>query len=308
MTSRVAAIDCGTNSIRLLISEDADAGLRELERRLELVRLGQGVDASGEFHPEALARTFAACDDYARIIDSYECVAVRFIATSAARDARNRDDFLAGVRARFGVEAEVISGAEEAQLSFSGALSGVKAQGIVLVIDIGGGSTELVLGESNGRIHHACSLDIGSVRITERYFEHRPPTTREIEQARAMISSLWEKSGIEFARVNTAIGVAGTVTSMSAAIQQLPVYDRAKVHGSVLTEAEIAATSRDWLSATLAQMVSRPGMHPLRAEVLPAGSLILDELVRRLRTGGVVVSETDILDGIVGQMIGRLGR
>ena len=275
----------------------------ELDRRLELVRLGQGVDATGEFHPDALARTFAACDDYARRIADFGCDQVRFVATSAARDARNRHTFLRGVRERFGVDAEIISGDEEAELSFAGALSGVSASGVVLVFDIGGGSTELVVGDADGCIRRARSLDIGSVRVTERFFANRPPTPDEIAAAAGEVGAMLDDSGIDFASVDHAIGVAGTVTSMAAAVLQLPAYDRATVHGAVLSSDQIETTSRDWLAATLDEMVARPGMHPLRAEVLPAGSLIVAGIVRRLGTGEVQVSETDILDGIAHQLL-----
>ena len=307
MARRVAAIDCGTNSIRLLVMEDAHPP-RELDRRLELVRLGQGVDQTGKFHPDALARTFAACESYARIIGGFGCDAVRFVATSAARDVANREQFFAGVRERLGVEADIVSGDEEARLSFSGALSGVEASGRVLVIDIGGGSTELVLGEASGEVLSAVSLDVGSVRVTERFFTDRPPTATQVADARDFAGQLLDDSGIDFSSVTTAIGVAGTVTSMSAALQRLPAYDRARVHGSVLAVKDIEAITTDWLAATLDDMVSRPCMHPLRAEVLPAGSLILSELVRRLDIGAVLVSETDILDGIAYRLLGGQGR
>lgn len=307
MTRRVAAIDCGTNSIRLLVVEDGQPP-RELDRRLELVRLGQGVDRTGEFHPDALARTFAACEGYARIVEGFGCEEVRFVATSAARDAGNREEFFSGVRERLGVSVDIISGEEEARLSFSGAVSGVSVVGRVLVCDIGGGSTELVLGEAGGDILQAVSLDVGSVRVTERFFEDRPPSAAQVAAARAFVGFALDGCGIGLSSVTTAIGVAGTVTSMSAARQGLPVYDRAKVHRSVLTAADIEAISADWLSATLDDMVSRPGMHPLRAEVLPAGSLILSELVRRLPTQAVVVSETDILDGIAHCLLAGPGR
>lgn len=301
----VAAIDCGTNSIRLLVLADGEPP-REIDRRLELVRLGQGVDATGEFHPDALARTFAACDTYARLIDAYGCDAVRFVATSAARDARNREEFLSGVRARFGVEAEVISGDEEAQLSFSGAISGVRTSGAVLVVDIGGGSTELVVGDADGAIVRAASLDVGSVRVRERFFAHYPPTPSEITDAQAFIDGLLDASGVDFASIDTAIGVAGTVTSLAAAVLELPVYDRARVHRARLDRPAIERTSVDWLASTLDEMIARPGMHPLRAEVLPAGSLILAAIARRLPCD-IIVSETDILDGIARGLLASPG-
>ena len=299
---RVAAIDCGTNSIRLLVLESGTPPV-ELDRQLELVRLGQGVDATGQFAPEALVRTFTACDTYADRIRELGVDKVRFVATSAARDASNREVFLAGVRERFGVEAEIISGDEEARLSFAGALSGVAASGRVLVFDIGGGSTELVVGTASGEVERAVSLDVGSVRVTERFFAHSPPTDDEIAAARAFVDGLLDGSGIDLTSVDTAIGVAGTITSLAAASLGLRVYDRRLVHGLNLTRHTIETVSADWLSSTLAQMIARPGMHPLRAEVLPAGSLILTQIVSRRSTGGVTVSETDILDGIAHDLL-----
>ena len=190
--TRVAAIDCGTNSIRLLVAEKGvDGSMVEIDRRLQLVRLGQGVDATGEVHPDALARTFAAIDDHAAVIREFGCEKVRFVATSAARDARNRDAFFEGVRSRLGVDAEIIPGTEEAELSFQGAIGGVGAsQGPVLVIDIGGGSTELITGSTSGAISHAISLNVGSVRLKERFLHSDPATEEEIDEAAAFIDGL----------------------------------------------------------------------------------------------------------------------
>ena len=190
--TRVAAIDCGTNSIRLLVAEKGvDGSMVEIDRRLQLVRLGQGVDATGEFHPDALARTFAAIDDHAAVIREFGCEKVRFVATSAARDARNRDAFFEGVRSRLGVDAEIIPGTEEAELSFQGAIGGVGAsQGPVLVMDIGGGSTELITGSTSGAISHAISLNVGSVRLKERFLHSDPATEEEIDEAAAFIDGL----------------------------------------------------------------------------------------------------------------------
>ncbi|PIE97650.1 MAG: exopolyphosphatase [Propionibacterium sp.] len=294
-TKPVAAIDCGTNSIRLLIMAAGNPPV-EITRKLELVRLGQGVDATGEFHPDALARTFAACDSYVADIAAAGCEEIRFVATSAARDARNKEVFLAGVRQRFGVEAEVISGAEEAQLSFTGATSGVQRSSPVLVFDIGGGSTELVFGQDN-QVEKAVSLDVGSVRITERFFKHRPPTEDEISKAAETVGNLLDESGIDFSKVATLIGVAGTVTSMAAVVQKLPVYDREKVHNYQMSAEDIFTTTKKWLTSSTADLISA-GIHPMRAEVLPAGALILSEIIRRVPVSGVVVSESDILDGV----------
>lgn len=300
---RVAAIDCGTNTIRLLIAEDGAQPV-EVVRELELVRLGQGVDATGEFHADALQRTFTACERYAGLIAEHGAQEVRFIATSAARDAGNRAEFFAGVEQRLGVFPEVISGDEEARLSFSGATSGVEATGRVLVFDIGGGSTELVTGSAAGEIASACSLNVGSVRITERFFAHRPPIRQEVADATAFVASLLESSGVDWAQIDTAIGVAGTVTSVSAALQGLVTYDRQLVHRSSIGTQEVAEITSDWLARPTDELIDAYHLHPLRAEVLPAGALILAEIARRLPVP-IIVSETDILDGIVQEMLMR---
>lgn len=297
----VAAIDCGTNTIRLLIAEEGSQPT-EVVRELELVRLGQGVDATGEFHADALQRTFAACDRYAELIAEHHAEHVRFIATSAARDAGNRAEFFAGVQQRLGVVPEVISGNEEARLSFTGATSGVAATGRVVVFDIGGGSTELVVGSAAGEIDSACSLNVGSVRITERFFAHRPPTGVEVEEATAFVDGLLTSSGVDLSQIDTAIGVAGTVTSVSAALQGLVNYDRQLVHRSVINAQAVAELTADWLVRPTNELIDAYHLHPLRAEVLAAGALILSEIAGRLPVP-IIVSETDILDGIVQEML-----
>lgn len=297
--SPVAAIDCGTNSIRLLVAESGPGGqLVELDRRLELVRLGQGVDATGEFHPEALARTFAAIDDYARVIRDFGCTRVRFVATSAARDAHNRETFFSGVRERLGVEAEIIPGDEEAALSFAGALAGVRPdQEPVLVIDIGGGSTELVQGSRDTTITHAISLDMGSVRLRERFLHSDPPTADQIDAARAFADGLLERSGIDFAAVRSFIGVAGTTTSMSAIHQGLMTYQRDRVHGSSLTPGQIDSLAERLLATPVDELVRTTCLPAKRAEVICAGALILSRIAQRVAEP-MVVSESDILDAL----------
>src|SRR5215203_2194980 len=214
--THVAAIDCGTNSIRLLIAEpDGSGGLRDLDRRLEIVRLGQGVDATGEFHPDALQRTFAAVDHYAELIKKANVPVekVHFVATSATRDAKNRDSFFAGIKQRLGVLPDVISGETEARLSFMGALSRVTPEGeLVLVMDIGGGSTELITGSGAGEMRSAISLDIGSVRVTERFLKQNPVADDDLARAMAYVDDLLAGSGVDFASIGTWIGVAGTAT------------------------------------------------------------------------------------------------
>lgn len=300
MSHTVAAVDCGTNSIRLLVLRREDDGsIVEIDRQTRLARLGQGVDATGEFHPDALARTFAILDEYAALISAHGVATTRFVATSAARDASNRHLLHQGVEDRLGVALEVISGDEEARLSTAGVLSGVDAPLPVLVIDIGGGSTELVVLGEGKAVQSAISLDIGAVRVKERFLRTEPPTDAELAEARGYIGQLLDGSGTDFESVATAIGVAGTVTSLAADHLGLTEYSRDAVHQNVLTRDVIVDTSRRWLTMTTPEIVeSSPIMHPLRAAVIGAGSLILDEISARVPSGEIVVSETDILDGI----------
>lgn len=296
---RVAAVDCGTNSVRLLIAEpDGQGGLREIDRRLELTRLGQGVDATGEFHPDALTRTFAAVDQYAAAVREAGVDRVRFVATSAARDARNKDVFVAGVRERLGVEPEVIPGEEEARLSFRGALSGVPgASDPVLVVDIGGGSTELVTGEA-GRVTAAVSLDVGSVRLRERFLHDDPPTAAQAEAAEAFVAQLLDGCGVDLSRIQTFVGVAGTMTTLSGAVQRLAAYDRTKVHGSHLTPEQLRSVRDDLLHLPVAEVMERFPSIPLkRAEVIVGGAIIAAAIAARVGRDAVI-SEADILDGV----------
>jgi exopolyphosphatase/guanosine-5'-triphosphate,3'-diphosphate pyrophosphatase len=304
-STRVAAVDCGTNSIRLLVTDlDPQAGTQnELLRRMEIVRLGQGVDATGRLAPEALARTFAACDDYAARVRELGAQRVRFVATSATRDAANRDEFFAGVRDRFGVEPEVITGDQEAALSFSGATRSVARDGDghptpYLVIDIGGGSTEFVLGERG--VEAARSVDIGCVRLTERHLTQDPPTARQIDAARRDIDAAIDLAAehVPIREAKTLVGVAGSVTTVSAIALGLPEYDRDRVHLSRIPAQTVRRVSADLLASTHAQRAANPVVHPGRVDVIGAGSLILAQIVDRLGLSEVVVSEHDILDGI----------
>ncbi len=298
----VAAIDCGTNSVRLLVAESRDGAIVERERTLRLTRLGQGVDASGEFNRDALTRTFAACDDYAAILAAHGVDRLRFVATSAARDARNREEFFAGVRDRLGVTPEVISGDEEARLSFGGALAAAPgADGPVLVVDIGGGSTELVLGAPGGPLR-AVSLDIGSVRLRERFLASDPPTPAQVAAASAMVDSLLDDSGIDPGAARTWLGVGGTATSLSAIAQGLPVYDRARVQGSTITRAALAALADRLLGIPVSEVLTIPTMVPGRADVICAGALICARIAARASVD-LTVSESDILDGIVAGLL-----
>jgi exopolyphosphatase/guanosine-5'-triphosphate,3'-diphosphate pyrophosphatase len=295
---RVAAVDCGTNSIRLLVADVTGGELREVDRRLTIVRLGQGVDATGRFAPEALIRTFAACDEYAGAVTAYGVERLRFVATSAAREVANADEFFTGVRKRFGVDPDVITGIEEAELSFRGATSGLRrVEPPYLVADIGGGSTELVLGDERA-VTVAQSLDMGSVRMTERHLRSDPATPDEIAAATADIDSLLSATTVPLDRTRTLVGVAGTVTTVAAVALDLPGYDRDMVHHARIDGDLLARTTRWLIGSTRAERARRGTIHPGRVDVIGAGALILDRLHRRLGVDGVLVSEHDILDGV----------
>ena len=305
--TRVAAIDCGTNSIRLLIAEPNGAGgLTDLERRLEVVRLGQGVDASGAFHPDALQRTFAAVDEYAELIKKADVPVekVHFVATSATRDVKNRDSFFAGVKERLGVVPDVISGEIEARLSFYGALSRVTPEGEpVLIMDIGGGSTELITGSAAGTLHSAISLDVGSVRVTERFLKQNPVTDDDLAGAAEYVDDLLAGSGVDFSSIGTWIGVAGTVTTLAGVYLELEHYDRERVHGAVIPLPAIAELLHRLARMTVAEIRALPSMHPGRADVITGGALIEARVAARLNVQDLIVSESDILDGIALQLI-----
>jgi exopolyphosphatase/guanosine-5'-triphosphate,3'-diphosphate pyrophosphatase len=309
--TRVAAFDCGTNTIKLLVADlDRRSGAEhELVREMRMVRLGQDVDRTGRLADEALERTFAAIDEYAAIVADHDVDVVRFCATSAARDASNAADFAAGVEARLGVAPEVVSGAEEAQLSYDGAtrgLAGADLPAPFLVVDIGGGSTELILGDpstgsghrGHGRVRASDSLDIGSVRMTERHLSSDPPTPAEIAAATSEIASAVGASAVPLAEAGTVIGVAGTITTVAAGVLALPEYDRAAIHRAELSVPAVHATVERLLGMTVEQRKAEPYLHPGRADVIGAGALILDEVLRRATVGILLVSEADILDGI----------
>jgi exopolyphosphatase/guanosine-5'-triphosphate,3'-diphosphate pyrophosphatase len=307
---RVAAIDCGTNSIRLLVADvGPDGTLTELDRRTTIVRLGQGVDRTGELAPEALERTLATAREYARAIEELGATHVRFVATSATRDARNREDFHAGVLDSVGVEPEVVSGDEEALLSFRGATSGTATEhpAPYLVVDLGGGSTELVLGTTTPDA--ALSMDVGSVRLTERHLRTDPPTDDEIAAARADVRAALDEAAVvvPLGRTATIIGLAGSITTVTAHALGLPSYQRERVHGATFTPEQVLASCDDLLHRTREQRLALGFMHPGRADVIGAGALVWSEVVGRVRDDvaaagreltAVVTSETDILDGI----------
>ena len=299
---RVAAIDCGTNSIRLLVAEsDGAGGLVELDRQTMIVRLGQGVDATGEFHPDALARTFAATDRYAELIRAAGVseAHVHFVATSASRDAANREDFFAGIEARLGVRPDVISGDTEARLSFTGALSRTQpGSEPVLVMDVGGGSTELIVGSAAGTLQSAISLDIGSVRLTERFLMTSPPAAADLAAAAGHVDRLLDGCGVDFATIGSWIGVAGTATTLAGVYLQLETYDREQVHGARLPREELATMLGRLSALTVAEIRALPSMHPGRADVVTAGTLIANRVASRVPVSELIVSESDILDGI----------
>ncbi|WP_199432582.1 Ppx/GppA phosphatase family protein [Qaidamihabitans albus] len=310
---RVAAIDCGTNSIRLLAAEltyrhDGTVDLRDLHREMRVVRLGQGVDATGRLAPEALERTRAALVDYTVAARRKGAEKVRMVATSATRDASNRDEFFAMTREVLGVEAEVITGDEEARLSFIGAVGEQDPDdGPFLVVDVGGGSTELVLGTWDGRdaeVLAARSVDIGCVRITERTLRTDPPAPADVSAARELAAEVLAEAfdAVDVAKANTWIGVAGTVTTLSAIAQELPEYDSDRTHLFRLTPADIDRTARQLLTVDHATRAANPVIHPGRVDVIGGGALIVQVLAEQLAARGgpadLVVSEHDILDGI----------
>jgi exopolyphosphatase / guanosine-5'-triphosphate,3'-diphosphate pyrophosphatase len=307
--THVAAIDCGTNSIRLLIAEpDGSGGLRDLDRRLEIVRLGQGVDATGEFHPDALQRTFAAVDHYAELIKKANVPVekVHFVATSASRDAKNRDSFFAGIKQRLGVLPDVISGETEARLSFIGALSRITPEGErVLVMDIGGGSTELITGSAAGEMRSAISLDIGSVRVTERFLRQNPVADDDLARATGYVDDLLAESGVDFASIGTWIGVAGTATTLAGLYLELEHYDRERVHGAVIPLPAVQELLYRLARLTVEEIRALPSMHPGRADVITGGALVEACIARRLHVKDLIVSESDILDGIAMQLLHR---
>lgn len=308
--ARVAGIDCGTNSIRLLVADvDDDGRLTDLDRRMEVVRLGQGVDRTGRLAPEALERTLDAARRYAAICAELGAERIRFVATSATRDAENRAEFVDGVRAALGVTPEVVDGAEEARLSFRGATSVLAGRhpGPFLVVDIGGGSTEVVLGGT--RVVAAASMDVGCVRLTERHLHADPPEPGEVAAASADVVAALDAAArdVPFGRAATLVGLAGSVTTVTAHALDLDEYDPHVIDGAVLPVDGVLASCRALLEMSRARRARLPFMHPGRVDVIGAGALVWSDVVSRVRAevgraGGrlrtVVTSEHDILDGI----------
>jgi exopolyphosphatase/guanosine-5'-triphosphate,3'-diphosphate pyrophosphatase len=325
--TRVGAIDCGTNSIRLLVA-DVELGdgsapvLVDVVREMEIVRLGYGVDRTGRIDPAAMARTLVAAGRYARTCEELGAEAVRFVATSASRDASNADEFIDGVRAaftHFGIAPEVISGGEEAELSFAGATGDVIAAGHAgpyLVCDIGGGSTELVRGEATttgAHVVQSYSADVGCVRMTERHLASDPPTQDEIAAATADIEAAVDAitERVDLAGAGTLVGLAGSITTVTAHALDLDRYDSERIHLSVIAPERIADVTRELMSMTRADRAALPFMHPGRVDVIAAGALVWDRVVARVQAASpgipVVTSEHDILDGIALSAARRVG-
>ena len=311
MTRRVAAVDCGTNSLRLLLADidPGRAGLTDVVRRMEIVRLGQGVDQTGRLAPEALARTMAVLREYADVIARSGAQAVRMVATSATRDADNAAEFVRLVKEVLGVAPEVLTGDEEAVLSFTGATGELAAgpdPGPFLVADIGGGSTEFVLGEAGGRPVHAISVNVGCVRMTERHLRGDPPSEAEVAAAVADIDAALDivAAAVPARDARTLIGLAGSVTTVAAIAMGLPAYDAARIHHARVAAADVHAVTRGLLTQTRAERAALGVMHPGRADVIGGGALVLDRLMQRFGFTEVLVSEHDILDGMAWSLAG----
>lgn len=297
--SRVAAIDCGTNSIRLLIADIANGNFREVYRTMEIVRLGQGVDQNQAFHPDAIARTLKAVEVFAREIARRGVSKIRFCATSATRDATNRDLFIDGVHRILGVTPEVISGEEEAALSFFGATKELKQMGApYLVIDIGGGSTEFVFGSE--KVEYAKSQNIGCVRMSERHFKSQPPTPSEIKAAQIDIDTAINQAAeiVPITQAQSLIAVAGTATTVAAAALNLNEYDRYAIHLSRISADKTHNVAQSFLTMTRDEIAGLPYMHEGRVDVIAAGSLVLSRIIELSGAKEFVASESDILDGM----------
>ncbi len=295
-----AAIDCGTNAIRLLMARVDGNHVTDLVREMRTVRLGEGVDTSGEFSEAALERTFAATREYAELLDNYDVKRIRFIATSASRDVTNRDAFSAGIKTILGVEPEVISGDEEAELSYRGALSGLDIKGSVLVADIGGGSTEFVTALPNGSLVSR-SVNIGCVRMTERHLHSDPPTQQEIACTVSDIDNHIEeiKRTVPINSETIFTGLAGSVTTVTAMALGLSEYDANAIHGSIVSREQVESVTDELLQMNHKERANLGFMHPGRVDIIGGGALVLRESMRLLGFDKVLVSEKDLLDGVV---------
>jgi exopolyphosphatase / guanosine-5'-triphosphate,3'-diphosphate pyrophosphatase len=296
----IAAVDCGTNTIKLLIGDPPEVTVRETR----MIRLGQGVDRTGRISEEALARAFAAVDEYAALVRGQNVSRIRFCATSATRDAANGDVFAAGVRERLGVSPEVLTGDEEAALAFDGAVRHLRTPPAtpVLVVDIGGGSTELVLGGATPDTGH--SMDVGSVRLHERHLHGDPPTAEQVRACVEDIDTTLDESPVDPASAATVVGVAGTILSVVAGVLDLPAYDRDVLDQSVVPVAQVHDFVDRLVAMPLEERLALPWMHPGRADVVDAGALILSRILHRTHVESMVASEADILEGIAWSIAG----
>jgi exopolyphosphatase / guanosine-5'-triphosphate,3'-diphosphate pyrophosphatase len=299
---RVAAIDCGTNSIRLLIS-DIDTSTNtatDVVREMRIVRLGEGVDKTNAFLPSALERTFKAVDEYEKLLLKHNVEHVRFVATSATRDAQNKAMFIKGVIDRLRIVPEVIAGVEEAALSFDGATRSLRQKHTApfLVIDLGGGSTELVIGDKEPT--GAYSMDVGCVRMTERHTPGGNPTKAQEEAIRTDVRNALKVAGtkVDWKKAQTVVGVAGTITTVAAHVLNLKTYDPDVLHGAIITAEQVSQTAQDFISLTPSQRGALPYMHEGRIEVITAGSIVLDEVMKGIGAKTLIASERDILDGV----------
>ena len=318
--TRVAAVDCGTNSLRLLIADvdTARAQLTDVVRRMEIVRLGQGVDRTGRLAPEALARTTGVLRDYADVIAACAARAVRMVATSATRDASNAAEFTRQVTEILGAAPDVLTGAEEAALSFAGATAELAAAdgGPFLVADIGGGSTEFVLGvagtgagERTEQAMRAISVNVGCVRMTERHLHGDPPSRDEVAAATGDIDAALDTvaEAVPVRQARTLIGLAGSVTTVAGIAMGLPAYDADRIHHARISAADVHAVTAGLLAQTRAERGAIGVMHPGRVDIIGGGALVLDRIMQRFGFREVLVSEHDILDGIAWSLAaGRL--
>jgi exopolyphosphatase/guanosine-5'-triphosphate,3'-diphosphate pyrophosphatase len=303
--TRVAAVDIGTNSVRLLVGDvdTPDGPLTTIDRRMHITRLGQGVDATRRLAPEAIERTLAVLREYGEAIEAHGATRVRATATSAARDAENRDDLCTPAKAALGTEPELLSGQEEAQLSFAGATTGLTAPAPYLIVDIGGGSTELVYGTTTPEA--LCSLDIGCVRITEQWLHSDPPAPEELSNAVAVVRDHLadaERAIPNLRDAQTLVGLAGTITTVAAVEQGLP-YDRERIHHFHLTHAAVEDVFRTLAVEPVAERRHNPGLEPERADVIVGGVIVLATILRTFEFDEVLVSEDDILDGLARSLI-----
>lgn len=297
--TRVAAIDCGTNSIRLLIADVSGSTVTDVVRTMEIVRLGEGIDRTGRFAAAALERTFAVTATFADLIAEHEATRIRFCATSASRDAANKSELIDGITQILGVAPEIISGEEEARLSFRGATGALPSeQSPFLVVDIGGGSTEFVLGAD--RVEAAISVDIGCVRMTERHMRSDPPTAQEIAATIIDIDSAIDRAlaVVPAEKMKTLVAVAGTATTIAAAALDLDTYQPERIDGSVIPLADVIGTRDRFLTMTRSERAALGYMHPGRVDVIGSGAVVLARIMERIGAARVTVSEHDILDGI----------